>query len=89
MPIQNGQVAVGTAATEIPVTSVNPFLLDVHNNDNSDDMYVGGPGVTTSTGMLVEKLESLKVEMTPGDRLFAVSSKTGHTVSWLAVLKQT
>jgi len=89
MPIQNGQVSVGTAVTEIPVTSVNPFLLEIHNNDNSDEVFLGGPGVTTSNGYQLNKLETVKFEMTPGDRMFCVSTKTGHTISWLAILKQT
>jgi len=89
MPLSSGSVAVGTAATEIPVTSVNPFLLEVHNNDNTDEVYLGGPGVTTANGLLLDKLESIKFEMTPGDRMFCVSTKTGHTVSWLAILKAT
>ena len=89
MPIQSGQVSVGTAAVVIPVTSVNPFVLEIHNNDNTDDVYLGGPGVTTTDGLLLEKLESHQFEMTPGDRMFCVSTKTGHTISWLAVVKQT
>jgi len=89
MPIQNGQVSVGTAVTEIPVTSVNPFLLEIHNNDNSDEVFLGGPGVTTSNGYQLNKLETIKFEMTPGDRMFCISTKTGHTISWLAILKQT
>jgi len=89
MPIQNGQVAVGTAAVVIPVTSVNPFLLEIHNNDNSDEVFLGGAGVTTSNGYQLNKLETVKFEMTPGDRMFCVSTKTGHTISWLAILKQT
>jgi len=89
MPIQNGQVSVGTAVTEIPVTSVNPFLLEIHNNDNSDEVFLGGAGVTTSNGYQLNKLETVKFEMTPGDRMFCVSTKTGHTISWLAILKQT
>ena len=89
MPIQNGQVSVGTAVTEIPVTSVNPFLLEIHNNDNTDEVFLGGPGVTTSNGYQLNKLETIKFEMTPGDRMFCISTKTGHTISWLAILKQT
>ena len=89
MPIQNGQVSVGTAVTEIPVTSVNPFLLEIHNNDNSDEVFLGGPGVTTSNGYQLNKLETIKFEMTPGDRMFCISTKTGHTISWLAILKTT
>ena len=89
MPIQSGQVPVGTAATEIPVTSVNPFLLEIHNNDNTDEVFLGGPDVTTSNGYQLQKLETIKFEMTPGDRMFCVSTKTGHDISWLAILKQT
>ena len=70
MPIQNGQVAVGTAAVVIPVTSVNPFVLEVHNNDNTDDVYLGGPGVTTSTGLVLEKLEDAFSALLVNDRSF-------------------
>lgn len=89
MPIQSGQVAVGTAAVVIPVTSVSPFILEIHNNDNTDTVYLGGPGVTTTTGLLLEKLESHQFEMGPNDRIFCVSTKSGHTISWLAILKTT
>jgi hypothetical protein len=84
MLITSGQVAVGTVATEIPETCTMPFRLKIHNDDNSDDLFLGGPGVTTSTGMRVNKLEQLQVRLAPLDKVYAVSSKTGHAVSYIA-----
>jgi len=88
MPIQSGKTAVGTAATVLPITSPNPFLLTVHNNDNTDAVYLGGPDVTAANGLVVNKIETLQFEVTPGDRIWAVSTKTGHNLSWLAITKQ-
>ena len=81
--ISSGQVSVGTAATAIDATSQMPFKLHVHNNDNSDAVYLGDAGVTTTTGMQLLKLESFVFDMYPGEILYAVSTKAGHTVSFL------
>ena len=81
--ISSGQVSVGTAATAIDATAQMPFKLHVHNDDNSDAVYLGGAGVTTSTGMQLVKLESFVFDMYPGEILYAVSTKAGHTVSFL------
>ena len=89
MSVSNGSVSVGTAATVVPVSSPNPYELHIHNDDNTDEVFLGGAGVTTSNGYQLNKLETVKFEMTPGDRMFCVSTKTGHTISWLAILKQT
>jgi len=84
MPITSGKLAVGTAAVAIPETCTMPFSLEIHNDDNSDDLYLGGPGVTTATGMRVNKLEQLQVRLAPLDQVYAVSSKSGHSVSYIA-----
>jgi len=84
MPITSGKVAVGTVATRIPETCTMPFRLEIHNDDNTDDLFLGGPGVTTATGMRVNKLEQLQVRLAPLDELYAVSSKAGHNVSYIA-----
>jgi hypothetical protein len=83
MPISSGQVAVGTAATLIDTTDVMPFELQIANNDNTDTVYIGGSAVTTSDGMTVQKLEHQLFRLSPGDRLYAISTKTGHTISYV------
>ena len=81
--ISSGTVSVGTAATLIDTSSSNPFKLWIHNNDNTDSVYLGGAAVTTSSGLTLAKSERLEVQMYPGEQLYAVSTKTGHVLSWL------
>jgi len=87
MPVTSGKVAVGTVATEIPETCVMPFALQIHNNDNTDEVFVGGPDVTTATGYQLNKLESIRFDLNPLDRLYLISTKTGHDVSYVAFKK--
>ena len=87
MPVSSGRVSVGTAATEIPETCVMPFSLQLHNDDNSDDVFIGGPDVTATTGLQLNKLESLRLDLNPLDRVYAVSTKGGHNLSYVAFRK--
>jgi hypothetical protein len=85
MTLFSGTTTIGTAATLIDgVAWNNPVLLHLHNNDNSDDVYFGGPDVTTTTGLKVLKLDSLEITLHQANQIYAVSSKTGHIVSWIA-----
>ena len=83
MALSSGQTSVGTAATLIDASSSNPFRLMIHNNDNTDAVYLGGSAVTTTTGMTLAKSERIEFTMFAGERLFAVSTKTGHNISWV------
>jgi len=84
----SGQTSVGTAATLIDgvllnAAGGNPYRLYIHNNDNTDAMYLGGENVTTTTGLMVDKGVMLTLTVSPADRLYAVSTKAGHVMSWL------
>lgn len=81
--ITSGQITIGTAATLIDGLEVMPFRLQLHNNDNTDAVYLGGENVTTSNGLTVLKQESIQLVINPLEALYAVSSKAGHVVSWL------
>jgi hypothetical protein len=83
MPITTGRMTVGTVATIIDGTFNSNFRLMIHNNDNTDAVFIGGPDVTTANGFVVNKEESIQLEMNPLDSLFAVSAKAGHTISYL------
>ena len=87
MAVSSGKVTVGTAATLIDTTDVMPWHIQVANNDNTDTVFLGGPDVTATTGMALQKLEHVSFDMQPLDRLYAVSSKSGHTVSWIKMTK--
>lgn len=85
MGLVSGRQTIGTAATAVEGTSAQHFTLVIHNDDNTADMYVGGPTVGTATGLAVNKLENLQLELNPGDQVYAVSSSEGHTISWLKI----
>ena len=84
MALASGTVAVGTAATQVNGASANPIKLHISNNDNTDALYLGGEAVTITTGLVLGKLERIYFELNPGERIYAVSSKAGHVLSWIS-----
>ena len=88
MAFYSGQTSIGTAATVIDGVLLNhyggnPYRLIIHNNDNTDAVYLGGADVTPSTGLMMDKGEMIQLTVSPTDLLYAVSTKTGHVMSWL------
>ena len=88
MAFYSGQTSIGTAATVIDGVLLNhyggnPYRLIIHNNDNTDAVYIGGSGVTTSNGLMVDKGVMIHLVVTATDLLYGVSVKTGHVISWL------
>ena len=83
MAVFSGRVTVGTTRVQIPVASNMPFRVELKNDDNTDAVFIGNGEVTTTNGLRMAKEGQLSFEMTPGDQLFAVSSKNGHTISFL------
>lgn len=83
MAITSGQTTVGTSPTQIDGSSANPSRLHVHNNDNTNAIFLGNISVTTSTGLQLLKLESMELELNPGEALYAISAGGSHTISFL------
>lgn len=88
MAFYSGQTSVGTAATLIDGVLINaaggnPYRLHLHNVDNTDAVFIGGSEVTTTTGFKLDKGIILPLTVSPADRLYAVSTKAGHVVTWL------
>jgi hypothetical protein len=81
--VKSGQIAVGTTATEIPVTCKQPFRIQVKNLDNTDEIFIGDISVTTTTGIRLDKEERIEFFLAPFDKLFVVSSKAGHNVGFI------
>jgi hypothetical protein len=81
--ISNGQISIGTAATAIDGVWTNPSRITIHNNDNATNIYLGGNGVTQSTGLLLLKEQSYQFDLQPLEQLYAVSDKSGHIISWM------
>lgn len=81
--ISNGQVSIGTVATAIDGLWTNPSLITIHNNDNTDAVFLGGTGVTPTTGLYLNKEESYQFQLQPLEQIYCVSTKIGHTISWM------
>jgi hypothetical protein len=83
MAITSGQITVGTSRTQIDGCSANPSTLHVHNNDNTNDLFLGNAAVTTSNGLRLLKLDSIELTLNAGESLYAISAAGSHAVSWL------
>lgn len=81
--ITTGQLTVGTVATQIDGTSANNFKMHIHNLDNTDTLFIGGPDVTITNGLGLLKLDSIELECYPLESIWVVSTKAGHLVSYL------
>lgn len=83
MAISSGQTTIGLTATVIDGTSTNPSRLHIHNNDQQQNLFLGGPDVTITNGLVLEKQDTIELILNAGETLYGVSSQGGHTVSWL------
>lgn len=83
MQITTGHTSVGLTASLVDGTSNSDFRLTVHNADNTAKVYVGGPGVTITNGLGIEKLTTMQFDMYASQELYAVSDKTGHIIHWM------
>ncbi len=83
MAVTSGHITVGLTATIIDGTHNGVFKLTIHNADNTAKVYIGGPNVTVSNGLGIEKLQSLQFQLAPLDSLYAVSDKADHIIHWL------
>ena len=83
MAIINGQTSVGTAATALDGVHTNPSRIIIHNLDNTDSCYIGNSSVTITNGLELMKQETLEIQLEPLEQIYAVSTKTGHKISWL------
>jgi hypothetical protein len=83
MPVQSGQITVGTVRAQIPVTCIMPFRLEIKNMDNTDDIFIGNGDVSTTNGIALAKFERITLQLAPGDAVFVVSSKGTHKVGWI------
>lgn len=81
--LHSGRNSIGTVATPIDGVYNGYANLTIHNDDNTDTVYIGGPGVTPLTGLTLQKEQTLQLEIAPLEQLYAVSTKAGHTISFL------
>lgn len=85
MAVTSGQVTVGLTPIAIDGVSTNPYRLHVHSMDNTKKLFIGGPSVSTTTGMELQGLDSIDLVISPNEQIYIVSDQTGNRVSWLRI----
>ncbi len=84
MSLITGQTSVGTAVVKIAGNYGYAPTLHIHLADNTDKVYIGPAGVTTSTGLKLEKQAHVDIQLAQNDAMYAVASATGpFLISWL------
>lgn len=83
MAITSGQITVGLTPSAIDGVFTNPYHLHIHNNEQTKNLFIGGPNVTITNGLQLSGGDSLEVTIAPNDQLFVVSDSGTHLVSWL------
>jgi len=78
-----GTITVGTTPSIIDGTYNSNFRLVIHNNDNTDAVYLGGADVTVANGLALQKEQTIQLQMNPLESIYAISVKAGHTISYL------
>ena len=81
--LSSGRNTIGTVATPIDGVYNGYANITIHNDDNTDTVYIGGAAVTPATGLTLAKEQTLQFELSPLEQLYAVSTKAGHTISFL------
>lgn len=83
MAVTSGQITVGLTAVAIDGVYTNPYHLHVHNNEQTKNLFIGGPDVTISNGLKLPGGDSLEVTLAPNDQVWVVSDSGTHVISWL------
>jgi hypothetical protein len=85
MPITNGAVTVGTATTLITHAGINPGILHISNLDNTDTIFIGSGTVAVNTGHALAKSATEDLQLFPGQSIYAISTKAGHSVAYTLI----
>lgn len=76
MTLTTAQISVTTAATLLCAANAMSQRVTVHNNEASQQVFIGDSGVTTSTGIHLDGKEERQIILNPGEGLWGVSANT-------------
>ena len=76
MTMTTAQVSVTSAATLLCAADAMSQRVTIHNNETSQQIFLGNSGVTTSTGIHLDGKEERQIILNPGEGLWGVSANT-------------
>ena len=77
MTLSTAQISVTTSPTLLCAANAMSQRVTIHNNENSQQVFIGDSGVTTSTGVHLDGKEERQITLNPGEGLWAISANTG------------
>jgi hypothetical protein len=69
-------ISVTTVATLLCAANAMSQRVTVHNNENSQQVFIADSGVTTSTGIHLDGKQERQITLNPGEGLWGVSANT-------------
>jgi hypothetical protein len=85
LPIESGQVVVGTTPVQVDGLGVSPIRIYIHNESSTKSLHIGNGDVTIANGFAIDKSSVQDFLIFPGQSLFMVSESAGHAVSYLRI----
>ena len=76
MTMTTAQISVTTAATLLCAANAMAQRVTIHNNEASQQVFIGDSGVTTSTGIHLDGKEERQTTLNPGEGLWGISANT-------------
>lgn len=76
MTLTTAQISVTTAATLLCAANAQSQRVTVHNNEASQQIFIGASDVTTSTGVHLDGKEERQITLNPGEGLWGISANT-------------
>jgi ATP-dependent protease HslVU (ClpYQ) peptidase subunit len=84
MAVLSQSVTVGTAATLLVANTQAPKTVVISGHGNND-VYIGGPGVTTASGSNLKDAATWNLRLGQDDTLYAITGTGTHAVQVLTI----
>ena len=72
--VKAANVSVSSTAAELTASLARRRKVYIKNLDENDDVFLGGSGVTTTNGYLLQAKEELWIDLTPDAKIYAIKS---------------
>lgn len=76
MTLSTAQISVTTSPTLLCAPDDMSQRVTVHNNEASQQVFIGASDVTTSTGIHLDGKEERQIILNPGEGLWGIAANT-------------
>lgn len=84
MAVLSQSITVGTTATLLVGATQAPKTVVISGHGNND-VYIGGPGVTTASGSNLKHVSAWNLRLGQDDTLYAITGTGTHSIQVLTI----